>query len=158
MNLNATLLVQILCFIAFVAVTMKYIWPLIIEVLEKRRKEIADGLAAGEQGRKDLELAQHKSKALLTEAKAEASRLIEQANSRANHIIEESKQQAREEGERLIEMAHGQIQQNYHAAKSTLMKEVAQVVIAGAEKILCREVDRASNDRLIKELVQEESI
>ncbi len=156
MNLNATLFVQMICFIAFVVITMKYIWPPVTKILEKRRKEIADGLAAAEQGIKDLELAQHKSKEIILEAKTQAAHIIEQANTRANRIIEESKGRAREEGERLIKMANEEIDQNYISARSELMKSVSKIAIAGAEKILQSEVDKASNDRLIKELVSEE--
>lgn len=156
MNLNATLFVQMLCFITFVLITMKYIWPPITNILEKRRKEIADGLAAGEQGKKELELAQHKSKEMLLEAKTQAAQIIEQANYQSNRIVEEAKAKAREEGERLIKLAQDEIDQRYVAAKSQLMKHVSQIVIAGAEKILQSEVDKASNDRLIRELVSDE--
>jgi F-type H+-transporting ATPase subunit b len=156
MNLNATLLVQMLCFIAFVAVTMKYIWPPLNNILEKRRKEIADGLAAAEQGRKDLELAEHKSREIITEAKSHGAHIIEQANVRANRIIEDAKEKARDEGEYLKKLAEDEIEQKYNAAKQKLLQQVSQIVIAGAEKILQGEVDKASNDRLIREMVSDE--
>tara|TARA_A100001015_G_C15037912_1_gene737556 strand:- start:2939 stop:3412 length:474 start_codon:yes stop_codon:yes gene_type:complete len=155
MNLNATLLVQMLCFIAFIAVSMKYIWPPITQALDKRRKEIADGLAEAEQGKKCLELAHHKSKEIQTDAKTEAARIIEQANNRANRIIESSKDRAREEGERLVALAKDEVLKNYNSAKSKLMQEMSQIVIAGAEKILKNEVDKVSNDRLIKEILSD---
>lgn len=157
MSINATLLFQVIVFIVFVAVTMKYIWPPVTEMLEKRRKEIADGLAAAAQGVKDLELAAHKSKEITTEAKSEAAHIIEQANARANRIIEESKGQARIEGDRLVKLAKEEIDQQFNAAKSKLMDQVSQIAIAGAEKILQSEVDKASNDRLVKELVSDEN-
>jgi len=156
MNLNATLFVQMICFIAFVVVTMKYIWPPVTKLLEKRRAEIADGLAAAEKGKKDLELAEYKSKEILTEAKTEAARILEQTNSRSTRMIEEAKGRAREEGERLLKLAKEEVQQEYNSARTTLMENVSKIVISGAEKVLQSEVDKASNDRLIKELVSEE--
>jgi F-type H+-transporting ATPase subunit b len=155
MNLNATLLVQILCFVVFVWVTMKYIWPPIVSLLEKRRDEIADGLAAAEQGKKDLELAHHKSKEILTDAKTQAAQIVEQANQRGNRILEDAKAHARTEGERLLSMAKEEITQEYNGAKETLLKQISGIAIAGAEKILQSEVDKASNDRLVNELVSE---
>lgn len=156
MNLNATLLVQMLCFITFVLITMKYIWPPITSILEKRRKEIADGLAAAEQGKKELELAHYKMKEILTDAKTQAAHIIEQANTRAHRIVEDAKEKARDEGERLVRLAQDEITQRYISAKTDLMKNVSQIVIAGAEKILQHEIDKASNDRLIRELVSDE--
>lgn len=155
MNLNATLLIQMLCFAVFIWVTVKFIWPPITNALEERRKKIADGLAAAEQGQKDLELAQHKTREMLINAKAQASHIIEQANQRANHIVEESKTLAREEGERLLQLAKNEIDQEYNSAKEKLVERAAVLATAGAEKILKREVDAASNEGLINELSRE---
>lgn len=155
MNINASLIVQMLVFVVFIALTMRFIWPPIVKALETRRKTIADGLAAAEQGRKELELAEIKSKETLTEAKGQAAHIIEQANQRANHIIEEAKAKAREEGEHLLQLAKSEIEQEYNAAKTQLLKQVSNIAVAGAEKILQREVDKASNDRLVDELVSE---
>ncbi|WP_423063272.1 F0F1 ATP synthase subunit B [Candidiatus Paracoxiella cheracis] len=155
MDINATLIVQMVVFVAFIWVTMRFIWPPVVKALEERRKKIADGLAAAEQGQKDLEHAQIKVKEMLTDAKAEASHIIEQANKRANYIIEESKAKAREAGEHLLELAKSEITQEYNAAKEKLMKQVSEIAVAGAERILQKEVDKASNDRLVDELVSE---
>ncbi len=91
MDINASLIVQMLVFVVFIGLTMKFIWPPLTKALEARRKNIADGLAAAEEGRKELELAEIKSKEQLTEAKTQAAHIIEQANQRANHIVEEAK-------------------------------------------------------------------
>ncbi|MBL4759369.1 MAG: F0F1 ATP synthase subunit B [Mariprofundaceae bacterium] len=155
MNLNATLIGQILTFILFVWFTMKYVWPPLMKVMEERRAKIADGLAAGAQGQKDLELAQHKSNDMITDAKAQASSIIEQANQRANHIIEESKKDARTEGDRLIKMAQGEIEQETNTARDELLKQVANIAVAGASKILQREVSNEGNDRLVDEVLGE---
>lgn len=155
MDINATLFGEMITFTVFVAFTMKFVWPLLMGMMEDRRKKIADGLAAAEKGRRDLELAEIKVKDMLTEAKAESSRIIEQATLRANHIIEESKQQARVEGDRLIGLAKGQIEQEFNSAKQELMQQVSILAVAGAEKILKHEVDRSINDRLVNELIGE---
>lgn len=156
MNVNATLFVQMLFFITFIAITMKYIWPPVTEALEKRRKEIADGLADAERARKSLVDAEATYQATLAKAKTESSHIIDQANRQAQQIVDEAKERARTEGERLLQVAQGEIEQRYVQAKSELMQQVSHIVIAGAEKILQKEVDKASNDRLIRELVSDE--
>ncbi len=155
MDINATLFGQIITFSLFVWFTMKFVWPPVSRIMEDRRKKIADGLAAAEQGKKELELAHIRAKEQLTEAKAEAARIIEQANQRANHIIEDSKQQARVEGDRLLQLAKGEIEQEYNMTKQQLMSHVSDLAVAGAEIILRREIDRGGNDRLVDELVRE---
>lgn len=104
-DINASLIVQMLVFIVFIGLTMKFIWPPMIKALETRRKNIADGLAAAEKGHKELKLAEIKVKEALAEAKAQAAQIIEQANQRANHIIETAKNKAREEGAQLLQLA-----------------------------------------------------
>lgn len=152
MNLNATLLIQMLVFATFVWITMKFIWPPLTKALEARRKNIADGLAAAERGHKDLELAQHKVKSMLTEAKTEAAAILEQANQRASRIVEESKEKARVEAARLIQMAQQEMDQQYQVAKETLIQQVSAMAVAGAQKIIQREIDQPSNESLINEL------
>lgn len=155
MDINATLFAQIFTFIIFIWFTMKFVWPPVMRIMEERRNKIADGLAAAEQGKKELELARIKSKEELLEAKASAAHIIEQANQRANHIIEEAKGQARVEGERLLQLAKGEVEQEYNTAKETLLRQVSGIAVAGAERILQREVDKNSNNRLVDELVSE---
>ncbi len=155
MDINATLIIQMLVFVIFIWVTVRFIWPPLMKALEARRKTIADGLAAAERGRKELELAEIKAKEQLMDAKMQAAQMIEQANQRANHVIEEAKSKAREEGEHLLQLAKGEIEQEYIAAKAKLMKQVSSIAVAGAERILQHEVDKASNDRLVDELVGE---
>lgn len=154
-DINASLIVQMLVFIVFIGLTMKFIWPPMIKALETRRKNIADGLAAAEKGHKELKLAEIKVKEALAEAKAQAAQIIEQANQRANHIIETAKNKAREEGAQLLQLAKNDIEQKYNAAKTELLKQVSEIAVAGAQKILQREVDKASNDHLVDELVSE---
>ncbi len=156
MNINATLLVQALVFITFVLLTMKYIWPLLSDVLEKRRQEIADGLAAAEQGKQSLALAASQAEEIITEAKQKAASILDQSNAQAQQIVENAKQQAREEGQRLLALAQDDIQRQYDMAKNELMQQVSQMVVLGAEKVLQKEIDKASNDHLISQFIKEE--
>lgn len=155
MDVNATLIVQMLVFVAFIWVTMRFVWPPMTKALEARRKKIADGLAAAEEGQKALEVAEGKVREQLAEAKAQVSHMIEQANHRANHIVEEAYNKAREEADRVLALAKNEVAQEYNAAREKLLKQVSAIAVAGAEKILQREVDKASNDRLVDELVSE---
>tara|TARA_B100002051_G_scaffold247266_1_gene256174 strand:+ start:127 stop:501 length:375 start_codon:yes stop_codon:yes gene_type:complete len=123
--------------------------------MRDRQKQISDGLAAAEQGQKELELAEHKSVEILTEAKAQAAGILEQANQRANHIIEDSKGRARDEGERLLALAQDEIAQQYNLAKEQLLSQVSGIAVQAAEKILQREVDKTNNATIVDELVGE---
>jgi F-type H+-transporting ATPase subunit b len=155
MDINLTLLGEVISFIIFIWFCFKYVWPPLMKIMEDRRKLIADGIAAGEQGKKDLELAEHKSKDMLADAKAQASTIIEQAHQRANHIVEEAKQNARIEGERLLCIARSEIDLQANTARDQLMAQVASIAVAGAEKILKREVNSSGSDQLVKEVLSE---
>ena len=155
MNLNLTLIGQMITFALFVWFTMKFVWPPLMKLMQERQQQIADGLAAAEQGQKELELAQRQRQEILTDAKAKASTIVEQATHRANHIVEESKKRARVEGDRLVQMAKSDAEQQYQAAKDQLMNQVSSLALVGAERILKREIDGQSNNDIIKELVDE---
>ncbi len=155
MNLNLTLIGQMITFALFVWFTMKFVWPPLMKLMQERQQQIADGLAAAEQGQKELELAQRQRQEILTDAKAKASTIVEQATHRANHIVEESKKRARVEGDRLVQIAKSDAEQQYQAAKDQLMNQVSSLALVGAERILKREIDGQSNDDIIKELVDE---
>lgn len=155
MDINATLLGQLITFTIFVWFTMKYVWPPIIKAMQEREKRIADGLAAAERGKHDLELAQHKISEQLRDTKIHAAEILDQANKRAGQIIEEAKQRAREEGERLLAIAHSDIEQEMQAARQKLRGEVAKLAIAGAEKILTHSIDSATQQDLVKQLITE---
>lgn len=155
MDINASLIVQMLVFIVFIGLTMKFIWPPLIKVLELRRKNIADGLAVAEKGHKKLKFAEIRSKEIFTEAKAQAAHIVEQANQRANRIIEEAKNKAQKESAYLLQLAKSEIEQQYNSARAELIKQISDIAVAGAQKILQREIDKASNDRLMDELVSE---
>lgn len=155
MDINASLIVQLFVFIVFIGLTMKFLWPPIIKALEMRRKNIENGLFAAKKGYKELKLAKIKAKEELIEAKAQAAQIIEKANQRANHIIESAKNKAHEEGMQFLKLAKSNIKQEYNTAKIELIQQVSDIAIAGAQKILQREVNKSNNDHLVDELVSE---
>lgn len=155
MNINLTLLGQMLTFAVFVWFTMKYVWPPMMKALAERQKKIADGLAAAEQSQRDLELAERKALEMLRESRENASHIIEAANKRAETIIEEAKEAARVDGQRIVANAQEQVQQAVISAKEALRSEVGQLVVMTAEKILRRTIDSAKHQDLIAQAVNE---
>ncbi len=145
MNINATLLVQMLVFSAFIVFTVRFIWPPLMQALETRRKNIADGLAAAKQGHDLLEQAKIKQAETMADAKARAEHIIEQAHQRAHHIIEEAKLEGVKRVERLTEMAHIELEKERHRIKEHAMRDVNHLIIAGVEKVLKTANDPLSN-------------
>ena len=157
MGFNITLIGQMITFMVFVGITMKWIWPPIMKALRERQDNIAEGLASAERGKRELELAKHKSADILRDAKLQAAKTIDQANKRAQQIIEQSKEDARVEGQRLIDLAQVEIAQERETAKESLRQEVASIALAGAEKILGKQIDDAANNHIIEQLLAEVS-
>ncbi len=155
MDINLTLVIQMIVFAAFIWFTMRFVWPPLSKALEARQDKIADGLAAAERGRKELELAQHRVKDELKQAKAQAAEIIEKANRRANQIIDEAKDDARIEAQKVTKMAGEQLIQEVNHAKEALRKQVANLAVAGAEKILGQEIDEKKNSNLLNHLLEE---
>lgn len=155
MNINLTMLAQAVAFALFIWFTVKFIWPPMIRAIEGRQKQIADGLAAAERGKHELELAGRRAADVLKDAKHQASDIIAQAEKRAAQIIEEAKGQAKVEGERMITGAKAEIEQEVFRAKETLRNQVAALAVAGAEKILRREVDAKTHAALLTQLKAE---
>jgi len=151
-NINATMLGQIISFAIFVWFCLKFVWPPLIAAMEERKVKIADGLDAADRAMRDLQLAQDKVVDQLKEAKQDAAVIIDEAKKRAGQIVEESKDKAREEGERLIVAAQAEIEQQSNRAREELRSQVATLAIAGAEKILERSVDDADNRALVDQL------
>ena len=155
MNINLTLVVQMLVFAVFVWFTMKFVWPPLVKALEERQEKIADGLAAAERGRRELELAQHRAKDEMKQAKVQSAEIVEKANRRAAQIIDEAKDDARQEAQKLAKIAEEHISQEVNRAKDGLRKQVAALAVAGAEKILVREIDEQANRALLDNLIKE---
>lgn len=153
MNFNATLIGQSITFLVFVWFCMKYIWPPLLAVLEERNARISDGLAAAERGQKDLEEAQLKVGDSLKDAKQQAQEIINQAQKRANEIVDEAKHIARDEADKIKVAAASDVDQQIHSAREQLRKEVSGIALAGAEKILKREVDAKTHATVLDELV-----
>jgi len=153
MNINATLIGQAIAFLIFIGFCMKYVWPPIIQALDERKKKIADGLAAAERGKHEQELAEKRAQQVIHEAKDQANEIITQAQRRGNEIVDESKDNARIEGERILSSAQAEIKQEANRARDELRTQVGSVAIAGAAKILSREIDDKAHTDLLEELV-----
>jgi F-type H+-transporting ATPase subunit b len=155
MNFNATLIGQSITFIFFVWFCMKFVWPPIMSALETRKKQIADGLAAADRGKHELELAAKKAGDNLRDAKSQAAEVIAQAEKRAAQMVEEAKTAAKEEGERQLAAAQANIAQETNRAREGLREQVAALAVAGAEKILRREINAQTHADLLGQLKAE---
>ena len=155
MDINLTLVVQMIVFAAFVLFTMKLVWPPLAKALEERQERIADGLSAAERGRKELELAQHRIKDELKQAKAQSADIIDKANKRAAQIVEEAKEAAKRESQIQAKLAQEQLLQQINHAKENLRKQVAALAVSGAEKILMHGIDAKTNIPLVDNLIEE---
>ena len=155
MDFNLTLIGQTVAMIVFVWFCMKFIWPPVMKAIEQRRKEIADGIAAGEKGQKELADARHGSEAILAEARQKAVQVVDLAHKRGNDLVAEAKATATAEGQRLVSQAKGEITNEQNRARDGLRKEVAALALAGATKVLGREVDAKAHAQLLDELAAE---
>lgn len=149
MNINVTLVGQTIMFFMFVWFCMKFVWPPIVNALAARKQLIADGLAAGERGKHELELASKRSAEVLHDAKVKASEIIAQAEKRSAQIVDEAKNAAKAEGDRMIAAAKAEVEQELFRVKEALRQQVADLAVAGAEKILRREVDAKAHAELL---------
>lgn len=155
MNLNATMFIQSLVFLILAWVTMKFIWPPLITALEERQKKIAEGLAAADKGEKSLSEAKSAANELIKEARVQATKIIEQANRRSTEVIEEARGTAIAEGQRLLADAQQEVALQSSRAREQLRSEVASIAVAGAGKLLGREVDAKAHAELLEQLAVE---
>ena len=155
MNINATLIGQTIAFILFVWFCMKFVWPHIMKALEERKKTIADGLAAGEKGRYEQELGQKKALETIKKAKQDAAEVIALAEKRAAEIADEAKGQAKAEAERIVHAARADIEQEVNRAREQLRTAVGELAVAGAARILEKEVDAKAHAKLLDALVKQ---
>jgi F-type H+-transporting ATPase subunit b len=154
-SINATLFGQAIWFAVFIWITMKFVWPPLQKAMQDRQKQIADGLAAAERGKHDLELAARRSADVIREAKEKSNDIIGQAEKRAQQIVEEAKEAAKAEAARIVAGAKADIDQEVMRAKEHLRERVAELAVAGAGKILRREVDAKVHGELLAQLRQE---
>ncbi|NOU24188.1 MAG: F0F1 ATP synthase subunit B [Methylotenera sp.] len=155
MNINFTLIAQAIAFAVLIWFTVKFVWPPLLTAIETRQKEIADGLAAAQEGKSALEVAAKKSEAAIAEAKQKASEIIGQAEKRGSQIVEEAKGNAKTEGDRILANAKAEIDQEVNRAKEGLRSQVSALAIAGAEKILRKEIDAKAHSEMLSKLAAE---
>jgi len=149
MNITATLFAQAAVFALFIAFTVKFIWPYMLRAIEARQKTIADGLAAAEQGRRSLETSTRQADDALAQARGRAGEILSQAEKRAAQLVDEARNAAKEEGSREMAAAKAEIAQELTRAREQLRDHVASLAVAGAEKILRREIDAKAHAELL---------
>src|SRR3954469_3316529 len=152
MNLNFTLVAEAIAFSAFIWFTVRFVWPPMLRAIEARQKTIADGLAAAEQGKKSLEVSSKQADAAIKDARGRAADIIGQAEKRAAQMIDEARTAAKEEGNREKTAAKAEIAQEVTRAREQLRDRVASLAVAGAEKILRREVDAKAHGDLLESI------
>ena len=152
MNINLTLFGQTIAFVVFVWFCMKFVWPPIMAALNERKEKIAQGLEAAERGMQEQQQAEEKVQAQLSEAKQHASEIINQAQKRANEIVEEAKSNAVQEGERIKSAAQSEIDKEVNKAKEQLRGQVSALAIAGAEKVLNKEINADTHRSVLDDL------
>jgi F-type H+-transporting ATPase subunit b len=150
MNLNLTLVAQAITFAAFIWFTVKFVWPHMLRAIEARQKTIADGLAAAEQGRRSLETSTRQAEDAVSQARSRAAEILAQAEKRAAQLVDEARTAAKEEGNREKAAAKAEIEQEVTRAREQLRDHVAALAVAGAEKILRREVDARAHADLLE--------
>ena len=155
MSINATLIGQMIWFALFIWITMKYVWPPLQKAMADRQQQIADGLAAGERGKHDLELASKRSADTIREAKEKASGIFAETDKRVAQMIEEAKGVARAEAEKVYNAKLAELEQDAERARAALRERVGELAVAGAEKILRREVNAAAHADMLAALKQE---
>lgn len=155
MDINFTLFAQAIAFAVLIWFTVIFVWPPLLTAIEARQKEIADGLAAAQEGKSALEVAARNADVTLNAAKQKASEIIGQAEKQSAQIVEEAKVSAKAEGERIIANAKAEIEQEINRAKETLRAQVSTLAVAGAEKILRKEIDAKSHSEILNQLSAE---
>ena len=155
MDINITLVIQGLAFFAVAWIVMKFGWPHIMAAIEQRQAQIAEGLAAADRSKKDLAVAEEKVAEALREARTKANEIIEQAHARANQIIDQAKNDAIVEANRQKALAQSEIASAANRAKEDLRRQVSALAVAGAEKLIRREIDGNAHKALLDELAAE---
>jgi F-type H+-transporting ATPase subunit b len=151
-NINATLFAQMIVFAILIWVTMKWIWPPLMAAIEDRQQKIAEGLAAADRSKKDLAQAEEKVNEVLREARTKAAEIVAQAETRRSQIIDHAKDEAIEEGNRQKAAAAAEIVSSGNRAREDLRKQVSMLAVAGAEKLILREIDGNAHKALLDEL------
>jgi F-type H+-transporting ATPase subunit b len=154
-NINLTLIVQMIVFAVLVWAVMKWVWPVLLGLMDERQRKIAQGLAAAEEGEKELQAARERADAIVREARERASQIIDHAQHRANELVEEAKGSASTEGARIVAAAQQQIELDTTRARESLRREVAGIAVGAAAKLLGREIDTRAHADLLDKLATE---
>ncbi|MDX1509142.1 MAG: F0F1 ATP synthase subunit B [Woeseiaceae bacterium] len=155
MDINLTLFGQTAAMVIFVWICMKYIWPHLLEAIEERQQQIEEGLAAADRGKEKLAAAEEEAQKIIAEARRQATTILDQANARANEIVADGKAGGEKERERQLAAAKAEIEQEANRAREELRGQVSAIAIAGAEKILKREIDAKAHDDILGRLAEE---
>ena len=155
MSINATLIGQAIWFALFIWITMKYVWPPLQKAMADRQAQIAEGLAAAERGKHEQDLAAKRSADALRQAKEKSAEIVAQAEKRAQQIVDEAKGNARVEADKVVAGAKAEIDQEVERAKQQLRERVAELAVAGAEKILRKEVNASVHANMLAALKQD---
>lgn len=153
MNINATLLGQTLSFFLFVWFCKKFVWPPMVNAMQERQTQIADGLAAAEKGQQAQEVARVEAAELVSQAKSQAAEIIASAEKRGNAVVEEAKQTATSEKQRIVASAQAEVEQDVHTAREQLRGQVSSIAVAAASKIVDKEIDESAHADLLDALV-----
>jgi F-type H+-transporting ATPase subunit b len=151
-NINLTLIVQMVVFATLIYITMRWIWPPLLQLMDERQRKIAQGLAAAEEGEKELAAARDKADAILREARERANQIIDHAQHRANELVEEAKGEAGNESARIVAAARQQVELDTMRARESLRREVAGIAVTAAGKLLDREIDARKHADLLDQL------
>jgi len=151
-NINLTLVVQMVVFLILIWFTMKFVWPIILGAMEERSRKIATGLAAAEKGRQDFAQAEQRAEVLIREARERASQIIDQAQHRSSEIVDQARNEAASEGARLVAAAEQQIALERSRAREQLRREVGALAVSTASKLLQREIDPRAHADLLDSL------
>jgi len=151
-DINLTIIGQAIAMTVFVWFCMKFVWPLIMDVIEERQTTIADGLAAADKGSRALEEAEKERGVIVDEARGQAREIVDQANGRATAIVDEARVAAEAERERILASAQAEVEQEVSRAREELRGQVASIAVAGAEKIISKEIDSSAHKDLLDKL------
>ena len=155
MNINLTLIVQVLVFVVLIWFTMKFVWPMILGPMEERSRKIAAGLEAGEKGKQDLAQAHERADVIIREARDRAAQIVDMAGKRSSEMVEEAKGTASSEAQRLVARAHDEVTRESARAREELSKEVGKLAVEGASRLLGREIDPKTHADLLDKLAAE---
>ena len=155
MNINATLIGQTLAFFLFVWFCKKFVWPPMVNAMQERQTQIADGLAAAEKGQQAQEIAEKEAAQVISDAKSQAAEIIASAEKRGNTVVDEAKTTATTEKERIIASAQAEVEQDVHTAREALRGQVSSIAVAAASKIVDKEIDESAHAGLLEDLVKQ---